>query len=468
MNPGPMKIACSKIATAFHEALCLAGLGASGLALGCGVVESGTSGELSIFGDPRSPQTSDGPSGRVADDPAFAEIECGISRRYPEPLYLGDLQPAFPADYLELRSAGGVLLESVGTPCVVGVGDGDAQGCRAELDAVPDTRLVLGHIVQVVNERRIAATRGTAVELVRDTRELRAFLGSIDAPGDAALLVASQNYSLVCGESGVVPKAAGFDVLAFTYEGCDGRTRHLLNVDAEGTIASLDRFVELTPDPYCVVGRRPALSRARERSSRRRSLASFFSHCAELEAASVAAFVELSGELEAHGAPRALRVRARSAALDEVRHARSVARLARAFGGRPRRAPFAPTRPRALEAVALDNAVEGCVRETYGALVGHHVRARAELPAVARTYGPIARDETRHAQLSWDIACWAEARLGVAARARVRRARHAEAEALVERLRSAQPTAIDEDAGLPAPDVGVRMAEHLQAGIWRA
>jgi hypothetical protein len=51
--------------------------------------------------------------------------------------------------------------------------------------------------------------------------------------------------------------ADGTDVLAFTYEGCDGRTRHLLHVGANGTLSRRDRFVERTPEPGCVGGAPP-------------------------------------------------------------------------------------------------------------------------------------------------------------------------------------------------------------------
>lgn len=53
-----------------------------------------------------------------------------------------------------------------------------------------------------------------------------------------------------------------------------------------------------------------------------------------------------------------------------------------------------------LEALALENAVEGCVRETFGALCGGYQAARAADPVVRRTLAQITRDETTHALVS--------------------------------------------------------------------
>ena len=57
------------------------------------------------------------------------------------------------------------------------------------------------------------------------------------------------------------------------------------------------------------------------------------------------------------------------AAVEEIDHTRRTALLAQRFGAEPR-VPGVEARPlRTRFELALDNAVEGCVRETYGALV---------------------------------------------------------------------------------------------------
>jgi hypothetical protein len=291
-------------------------------------------------------------------------------------------------------------------------------------------------------------------------------VGAIDSLGDAQLWVASQNYSLLCEASGARAVADGSEVLAFTYEGCDGRTRHLLHVGVDGTLSTLDRFVERAPTPYCIVGRRPEGLR-QSAGDLRASLGAFFAHSAALEAASVPAFLRLSRELERHGAPRSLVARAVAAAHDEVRHARAVSELARAFGGQTPPWSLAPASLRELEAVAIENAIEGCVRETYGALVAQYQQQHARDGRIRAVYRRIAADETRHAELSWAVARWAESRLSPAARRRVQAARAAAASELVAQVQSTPAAQHDGVAGLPPPALGTALALQLERALWR-
>jgi hypothetical protein len=153
-------------------------------------------------------------------------------------------------------------------------------------------------------------------------------------------------------------------------------------------------------------------------------LGDVFSARAYLEEVSVHAFARLERELVAHGAPARLLREARRARRDEVRHTAMTAKLARRFGGTPRSPePPAPTPVRSLVAIAIENAVEGCVRETYGAVAGL-VEARLSSDAgVRRAMESIAADECRHAELAWAIAAWAMPRLTAAERAMVERAK---------------------------------------------
>jgi hypothetical protein len=66
------------------------------------------------------------------------------------------------------------------------------------------------------------------------------------------------------------------------------------------------------------------------------------------------------------------------AMLDEVRHARDVQVLARDFGAETVWAQVKQTALRSLLEIALDNAREGCVRETFGALLATYQAASAE------------------------------------------------------------------------------------------
>lgn len=198
------------------------------------------------------------------------------------------------------------------------------------------------------------------------------------------------------------------------------------------------------------VGRRPAGLRRRGGPRADTALGAYFAEGAHLEAASVTAFERLRDELRALRAPAALIKAAERAIRDEVRHTTATTRIARRFGGAPRSPEVRRgAKTRSLERVALENAVEGCVRETYGALVATWQAARARDPEIRRSMQRIAVDETRHAALAWEVAAWADTRLSAAARARVARARQAAGRTLAKELAQTVPPELVREAGLP-------------------
>ncbi|MDB4947126.1 MAG: putative lipoprotein [Labilithrix sp.] len=180
-------------------------------------------------------------------------------------------------------------------------------------------------------------------------------------------------------------------------------------------------------------------------------LGAYFAQAARLEAASVTAFLRLERELESLGAPRELCASAREAARDEARHTRAMARLARRHGGRYERPVVADVPVRSLLAVAEENVVEGCARETFSALLAAYQAEHAEDPDVARVMRGIADDEARHAALSWAIARWSFERLGPADRQRLA--------AAWQRAMDGVAEAVDPFAGTAAlPGAAVREA----------
>lgn len=181
------------------------------------------------------------------------------------------------------------------------------------------------------------------------------------------------------------------------------------------------------------------------------------------EATSVRAFRELARELDAHGAPD-LAEACRSAALDEIAHARVVAGWARARGARMGRATFRPTPARDLLALAVENAVEGCVNETYAALVAAHQSVHAA-PELRAGYARIAADEARHADLAWAIDGRALGRLDAHGRATVEAARAAAIEALFARVADPDP-AVAAVVGLPSAAEARRLLDGLVDRLW--
>jgi hypothetical protein len=222
----------------------------------------------------------------------------------------------------------------------------------------------------------------------------------------------------------------------------------------------------------CRTGRRPEglppLARAsRPARSRRALLGHHFAEVAYLEAASVDAFRILRDELATHRAPPGLVRAAARAARDEIRHARATGALARRFGGSPIPAPHtARRRGRSLEAIALENAVEGCVRETYGALVAGWQARTAGDPVIRAAMQRIARDEAEHAALSWRVARWAEPRLGRAARERVAAARRGAAQEIKGEARTPPSPLLVRATGLPRAEDAERLVTGLLRTVW--
>jgi hypothetical protein len=195
--------------------------------------------------------------------------------------------------------------------------------------------------------------------------------------------------------------------------------------------------------------------------------AAYLGACAALEAASVPAFRRLARELEEAGAPPALADGAVAAARDEVRHARAMRALAARHGGARSSVRVPAASPRSLSALAQDNAAEGCVRETFGALVAHLQACTATDPVVRVVMAEVAQDETSHAELAWAIEAWAFTRLDAGARRRTLEARAAAVEAL--RSATIEGSADPETSralGLPSASLASALIDELGGTLW--
>jgi hypothetical protein len=111
--------------------------------------------------------------------------------------------------------------------------------------------------------------------------------------------------------------------------------------------------------------------------------------------------------------------RCAQSALEEIEHTKLTSALAHSFGAEPALPAMASLAVRGALEIAIENAVEGCVRETYGALLAYHQAATARLPYVREVMIAIAQDEARHAELAWAISRWLEPQLSPAERAQI-------------------------------------------------
>lgn len=148
------------------------------------------------------------------------------------------------------------------------------------------------------------------------------------------------------------------------------------------------------------------------------------------------AFEELAKDLTRLQAPAQLVAACLRAARQEVAHARTVGVLARRRGAEP---PAVQVRQRALPSrleLALHNAVEGVVRESYGALQAIVSGRAARAEDVRLAMAGIAVDESEHAEVALQITAWLHTRLSAEELLQVSRARDA---AIAELRRELDP-----------------------------
>jgi hypothetical protein len=138
--------------------------------------------------------------------------------------------------------------------------------------------------------------------------------------------------------------------------------------------------------------------------------------------------------------------------------------LARHFGSAVRPVEVEARPVRTLAEIACENAVEGCVRETWGAAVAAYQAACAQDRTIRRVMGSIAADEAEHAALGWAVDAWACSLLSVHERAHVGQARTQAHADLVSQAAEAAP---HETLGLPGAAASLRMLRELRP-LWAA
>ncbi|MFO0630298.1 MAG: ferritin-like domain-containing protein [Polyangiales bacterium] len=376
---------------------------------------------------------------------------------------LNGLSPARGVDYLELRAAGSSRAEQArGSRCATAT---DRARCLGAYDALAESR---GWAVTVDGlAQQLVYTRGDEVGVVASAEALRTFLAPIDSPADAALLATANGFRVQCDGANLRETAAGYELRLYSGVACGRNTGldvHVVAVSRAGEVRAVQTERVRNGDPNCVIGRGTEGVAVGAVSPEADALGAYFAEMSALEASAVLAFDRLARELDALGAPASLSARARAAARDEVRHARVTAALARRFGATPPAVASSPLPVRDAPAIAHENAVEGCMRETFGALVGTFQARAARDPAVARALRVIARDETGHAALAWDVAAWLEPQLAEDVRADLHRARAEALAALTPRDADEADPALSSAVGLPSRAQSRALLAHLRAG----
>jgi hypothetical protein len=316
-----------------------------------------------------------------------------------------------------------------GEPCA-GAADQEACGKHLKDMAFPprtgfgdgDSRLYL------------VVARAGKLELVANREQLVGLVGAVDSKQDAAALLWLDGWGGSCGGlqaqggSFVLPKLklgflcppmvrgqAGVDIIPNLPEGYSKDGSYRVQLDASGKLKVSYLGGADPANANIACGRRPSGLDVGD-GHRGPDVGAYLAECASLEAAAVIAFELLASELKQHGAPALLVERCQAAAEDERRHTQLMLEAARRYGVEPPLpAPHTRPLPSLLE-LARENIVEGCVRETWGALSALWQARTAQDPELAALYGSIAPDELSHAELSWDIHAWLAPRVGQAGR----------------------------------------------------
>jgi bacterioferritin (cytochrome b1) len=425
-------------------------------------------------------------SGSVIDASTFDTNACGDE--------LDGVTPSSPVDYLEVRSENDISgTGPTGSPNVVakrGIPCDTAQdkvACENKLAALRPTNLQSPKAIDHFDGRYVVFTRGDEVGAITTREELRTFLAPFENPKDGALLLLEfTEHRISCDGANVRPVGSGFEFRTETGFACgegSHRDAHVVSISETGELAVIETERLEDGDPGCAIGRRPEGYAPRSQGT---SLGDYLAMSAELEAASVPAFRRLARELRAHGAPRELVSRAEKAARDEVRHARMTQRLAERFGGAPKLPRIGKLPVRSLEAIAEENAREGCVRETFGALVASVQAQRATDEGIRAAMEAIAVDETEHAALAWDVAAWLDTQIDSAGRDAARRAKRAAYASLLDSVRAGasihadggandgaqrtaatpRPTTASLRLGLPSPAEELRLLQDLASTLF--
>ncbi|MDP2273358.1 MAG: ferritin-like domain-containing protein [Archangium sp.] len=389
------------------------------------------------------------------------------------------LQPPVIPDVVQLRvvtnrqfdaesARAPVTVNSDGAACATAT---DVNACQSSFTALSPMSGFASACLQICQDYHLATTRGDEVKAIASLEELKAFLGPIDTPQEALFIAFAQGYNLSCEQpdrGSAKSVGTGWEVIGTRGIACGAGTavtRHFLSVTREGELTETRAEIIERGAANCAIGRRPPGLSSSGTTDCAFALGRFFAEAAHLEAASVPAFERLSLELAFHGAPKALREAMLSAALEELEHTRITAELARGFGAQPV-APELQEQPlRSLRALAIDNAAEGCVRETFGALVAQYQALHAEDPRIRKAMIGIAEDETRHAELSWALDRWVLGQLDADDQSAVHEARARAVEKLRQELEAPVEAILVREAGLPTAEIAQRLLSTVSLSL---
>jgi len=336
---------------------------------------------------------------------------------------------------------------------------------------LPDEDSELTQCEQICSQGALVTYDEATAQAVRlqSVDKIKALLGTIDSADEATFLAHITGADVSCSRTTAEQTANGFELTTLSSVNLCPPTdaRVVIEVTTDGDVNELSREELPTdrPDECAVAGRRPeGLYEKREHSAR--GVGPYLAKMAHLEDAAVSAFRIIVDELRTLGAPHEFSERAQQAVRDEEKHTQQMTSLAIRFGHAPQRAVVESRDLRGLYDFALDNAVEGCIRETLGAAQARHQARQAEDCEIRRIMSEVAEDETRHAELSWDLHDWALRLLSENQRATILKAQRAALSELKLEAAAEFDVETQRICGVPHAKVTLEMIRALEENLW--
>lgn len=270
-----------------------------------------------------------------------------------------------------------------------------------------------------------------------------------------------------------------FKLESLTVSNCATENRPYTNVVPGGqmprpsTLVSCDVDYTALHSPYTcprpVAGRIPKgmhISADAQADTAPNTLGEYLADMAAMETAAITAFRYLSRELEAYGAPAELIARARLAVAEEIRHAEIAGLLSAAYDVDVPKVSVDDFVLRSLYEIALENAVEGCVNETFAAACGLWQSEHAQLDVFREVIAHISAEETGHASLSWDIHAWVMPQLTEAQQTQIIAAQTEAVAKLMADFKQEGNLVLQRAFGLPTRDEATRLFGQLKETVW--
>ena len=217
--------------------------------------------------------------------------------------------------------------------------------------------------------------------------------------------------------------------------------------------------------PRPVVGRMPAGLQVHPQTAAS-ELGNYFADMAAMETAAITAFRYLVRELTAYQAPANLIQLAQTAVKEETRHAHMAGLLSQACDTAVPVVEVADFQLRSLFEIALENAIEGCVNETFAAACGLWQEQQAEFSVFRQVIGHIAEEEIGHAALSWSIHEWAMPQLTLAQQAHIRQAQAEAVDSVAQKFLREETPLVRRAVGLPQQADAAQLFQQLRTQLW--